>query len=128
MSSFLGVAQPGTGVVLLARNVAVAVNTTASTTLFTAAQACTVLGVVIRNGATAFGTTTSFKIMNGASTALPTTVATSLPASQAMVLPTAANTTLFPNVASGATVFYNTVQIDGGTATAATCDVYGYVY
>lgn len=128
MASFLGAASPGTGLVLLARNVAVAVNTTASTTLFTAAQACTVLGVVLRNGATAFGSTTSFKIMNGASLAVATTVATSLPASQALVVPPAVATTLFPNIASGATVSWNCVQIDGGTATAATVDVYGYVY
>lgn len=131
MASFLGADAAGVRMAVLANNVSVNVATTAAQALCTPAQRCVPLFAVLRCGATAFGATTSFKIgITGSLAALvATTVATSLPttAQQVVATFTSGATTAPVPVAAGATIYFSTVQVDGGTATTAQCDLIGYL-
>lgn len=131
MSSFLtlGVPPAGVGPGVLTTNVAVVVNATTATAVYTAPARCVVTGVVLRSGATAYGTTTSFKVgVTGALAAIvATTVATSLPTTCNFYVP-ATVTTAATALAAASVVYFSTVQVDGGTATASTVDILGYVY
>jgi hypothetical protein len=140
MASFLGAGtgssmpDGGGALCVLARNVSISVATTAAQAIFTAGQRCMPLYFVLRAGATALSSTTSFKVgVTGALTSLVnTTVATSLPtgASNAMMCPVvgaAAAATTAVSVAAGASVYFSAVQVDP-TATTSACDLIGYVF
>jgi hypothetical protein len=85
--------------------------------------------VNLRAGATAFGSTTSFAVgVTGALSAIVATkVATSLPTTVNFYVP-ATSSTASTILSAGTVVYWNAVQIDGGTATAGALDILGYVY
>lgn len=133
MASFLGAADTTGAMVVLARNVQVSVSTTAAQAIYTATQRCVPLYAVLRAGATALSSTTSFKVgVTGALAAIvATTVATSLPtgASNCMIVPAvgaAAGSTASVSVASAAVVYFSAVQVDP-TATTSFVDLIGYL-
>lgn len=132
MSSFLGSSDPTGGFVVLARNVTINPGTTTPQAIYTAgSQRAVPLYFVLRAGATALSSTTSYKVgVTGALTALVnTTVATSLPtgASNCQVVSClTSGATTAVTVAPGASVYFTGVQVDP-TVTASTCDLIGYL-
>ena len=130
MSSFLGAAASGGGMVVLARNVTVSVATTAAQAIYTSAQTCVPMFFNIRSPNVALSATTSYKVGITGSLAsyVATVVATSLPTTACQLsacLPASGATTGVPLAPAGV-VYFSAVQVDP-TATTAVVDLLGYL-